>query len=87
MDYEAGQIKVHSTVISRFETVDDQGNKKVEKYTSTAGRFLLANLLPKNKDIKFSLVDRLLPKKIVSEIIDMVFRFCGQKKTVIFVIS
>ena len=81
---EAGQIKVHSTIISRFETVDDQGNKKVEKYTSTVGRFLLANLLPKNKDIKFSLVDRLLPKKIVSEIIDIVFRFCGQKKTVIF---
>jgi len=81
---ETGQIKVHSTIISRFETVDDKGNLKNEKYTSTAGRFLLANLLPKNKDIKFLLIDRLLPKKIVSEIIDAVFRFCGQKKTVIF---
>ena len=81
---EVGQIKVHSTIISRFETVDNEGNKKIEKYTSTAGRFLLADLLPKNKDIKFSLIDRLLPKKIVSEIIDIVFRFCGQKKTVIF---
>jgi len=78
------QIKVHSTVISRIETVDVNGNKKYEKYTSTAGRFLLANLLPKNSNIKFSLVDRLLPKKIVSEIIDLVFRFCGQKSTVIF---
>ena len=45
----------------------------MEKYTSTAGRFLLANLLPKNSNIKFSLVDRLLPKKVVSEIIDVVF--------------
>ncbi len=81
---ESGQIKVHSRIISRFETVDDNGNKKFEKYTSTVGRFLLANLLPKNKDIKFSLIDRLLPKKIVSEIIDMVFRFTGQKSTVIF---
>ena len=81
---ESGQIKVHSTIISRFETVDDSGNKKIEKYTSTAGRFFLANLLPKHKNIKFSLIDRLLPKKTVSEIIDMVFRFCGQKKTVIF---
>ena len=80
----SGQIKVHSTIISRFETVDEKGNKKFEKYTSTAGRFLLANLLPKNKDIKFSLIDRLLPKKTVSEIIDIVFRFCGQKTTVIF---
>ena len=80
----SGQIKVHSTIISRFETVDEKGHKKFEKYTSTAGRFLLANLLPKNKDIKFSLVDRLLPKKVVSEVIDIVFRFCGQKTTVIF---
>ncbi len=80
----SGQIKVHSTIISRFETIDEKGNKKYEKYTSTAGRFLLANLLPKNKDIKFSLVDRLLPKKVVSEVIDIVFRFCGQKTTVIF---
>ncbi len=80
----SGQIKVHSTIISRFETVDEKGNKKFEKYTSTAGRFLLANLLPKNSNIKFSLIDRLLPKKTVSEIIDIVFRFCGQKTTVIF---
>ena len=80
----SGQIKVHSTIISRFETVDVNGKTKFEKYTSTAGRFLLANLLPKNKDIKFSLIDRLLPKKVVSEIIDVVFRFCGQKTTVIF---
>ncbi len=80
----SGQIKVHSTIISRFETLDKNGNKKYEKYTSTAGRFLLANLLPKNENIKFSLVDRLLPKKVVSEIIDIVFRFCGQKTTVIF---
>ena len=81
---ETKQIKVHSRIISRFETVDDNGNVKLEKYTSTAGRFLLANLLPKNKNIKFSMIDRLLPKKLVSEIIDSVFRFCGQKKTVIF---
>ncbi len=78
------QIKVHTTIVSRFETLDEKGNKKFEKYITTAGRFLLANLLPKNKDIKFSLIDRLLPKKIVSEIIDSVFRFCGQKSTVIF---
>ena len=80
----SGQIKVHSTIISRFETIDEKGNQKFEKYTSTAGRFLLANLLPKNNNIKFSLIDRILPKKTVSEIIDIVFRFCGQKTTVIF---
>ena len=81
---ETGQIKVHSRIVSRFETVDDKGNKKFEKHISTAGRFLLSNLIPKNINNKFSLIDRLLPKKIVSEVIDHVFRFSGQKSTVIF---
>ncbi len=81
---EIGQIKVHSRIVSRFATVDEKGNPKFEKHISTAGRFLLANLLPKNISNKFSLVDRLLPKKIVSEVIDHVFRFAGQKSTVIF---
>ncbi len=81
---EIGQIKVHSRIVSRFETIDEKGNIKFEKHISTVGRFLLANLLPKNINNKFSLVDRLLPKKIVSEVIDHVFRFSGQKNTVIF---
>ena len=81
---EIGQIKVHSRIVSKFETVDNSGNQKFEKHISTVGRFLLANLLPKNLNNKFSLVDRLLPKKVVSEIIDHVFRFSGQKSTVIF---
>ncbi len=81
---EIGQIKVHSRIVSRFATLDENGNEKFEKHISTAGRFLLANLLPKNHNNKFSLIDRLLPKKVVSEIIDHVFRFSGQKNTVIF---
>ena len=81
---EIGEIKVHSRIVSKFETIDEKGNIKFEKHISTVGRFLLANLLPKNIKNKFSLVDRLLPKKIVSEVIDHVFRFSGQKNTVIF---
>ena len=81
---EIGQIKVHSRIVSRFATLDENGKEKFEKHISTAGRFLLANLLPKNQNNKFSLIDRLLPKKVVSEIIDHVFRFSGQKNTVIF---
>ena len=45
---EIGQIKVHSRIVSRFATVDEKGNLKYEKHISTAGRFLLANLIPKN---------------------------------------
>ena len=81
---ENKSISLHSKIISVFETVDDKGNKVKQKYTSTAGRFLLSNVLPKHHKIKFTLVDRLLTKKDVSDVIDAIFRFCGQKETVIF---
>ena len=77
-------ISLHSKIISIFKTADDKGNQISLKYTSTAGRFLLANLLPKNHNIKFTLIDRILTKKHVSEVIDIIFRYCGQKETVIF---
>jgi len=81
---EAKSISLHSPVFCRFNTVDEKGNEIFEKYKSTAGRFILSSILPKHHKIKFSLVDRLLSKKHVSEIIDMIYRYCGQKETVIF---
>jgi DNA-directed RNA polymerase subunit beta' len=84
LSLESNAINVHSRIISRFQTIDKKEKIVNEKYTSTAGRFLLASILPKNPNIKFSLINRILAKKQVSEIIDLVFRFCGQKSTVIF---
>ena len=77
-------ISLHSKIISLYETVDASGKKVFQKYKSTAGRFLLANVLPKHNKIKFTIIDRLLTKKDVSEVIDTIFRYCGQKETVIF---
>ncbi len=81
---EAKSISLHSDIICRFETVDENGKEIIERHRSTAGRFILSNILPKHHRIKFGLVDRVLSKKHVSEIIDMVYRYCGQKETVIF---
>ncbi|MEK9545260.1 MAG: DNA-directed RNA polymerase subunit beta', partial [Pelagibacteraceae bacterium] len=81
---ENKSISLHSRIVSVFETVDENGNAIKQKFTSTAGRFLLASVLPKHSKIKFTLIDRLLTKKNVSEVIDTIFRFCGQKETVIF---
>ena len=81
---ENKSISLHTKIISIFETVDQKNNIVKQKYSSTAGRFLLANLLPKHHNIKFTLIDRLLTKKSVSEVIDTIFRYCGQKETVIF---
>ena len=61
---ENKSISLHTKIISIFETVDKNNKTIKQKYTSTAGRFLLANLLPKNYNIKFTLIDKLLTKKM-----------------------
>ncbi len=45
---------------------------------------LLWNLVPQHKDLDPELVNRLLGKKEISGLIDTVYRYCGQKDTVIF---
>ena len=68
---EGGNIHIHSKIISRFETKDDKGNLIFKKFESTAGRFIISNILPKNKDIKFDLINQTLAKKNISEVIDL----------------
>ena len=48
------------------------------------GRILLAQILPKHPSLPFSVINRLLTKKDLQNVIDMVYRHCGQKECVIF---
>ena len=73
-------VSLHSKVICRIK--DYEGN--LSKVETTPGRMILANSLPKNKKINFSIINKILTKKEVSNIIDTVYRFCGQKETVLF---
>ena len=53
-------------------------------YETTPGRLLLGELLPKNQNLPFDVVNKLMTKKEISNTIDAVYRHCGQKETVIF---
>ncbi len=80
----AGAIGLHDKIRGRFETVDGAGNPIIEKVVSTPGRMMIARLLPRTPAVPFSLVNRQLTKKNVSDVIDAVYRHCGQKECVIF---
>ena len=54
------------------------------KVETTPGRMILSDTLPQNENISFDLINKILTKKEVSNIIDTVYRFCGQKETVLF---
>src|SRR5207237_244396 len=53
-------------------------------YETTPGRALLGEVLPRNPKISFDIVNRLMTKREISNMIDIVYRNCGQKETVIF---
>ena len=45
---------------------------------------MIAQILPKHPEVPFELINRQLTKKNVSDVIDAVYRHCGQKECVMF---
>ena len=66
------------------DSSDEEGNEVVKRYETTPGRVRLGALLPMNAKAPFDLVNRLLRKGDVQTVIDTVYRYCGQKESVIF---
>jgi DNA-directed RNA polymerase subunit beta' len=81
---DAKVLSLHAKIKGRFRTVDEKGKPVSHIYETTPGRMLLGDLLPRKPNISFDLVNRLLTKKDISHMIDVVYRHCGQKETVIF---
>ncbi len=85
MALDAKAVDLHSKIKCRMEYVTDDGEIKTGIVETTPGRILVSQILPKHKNVPFSLVNRLVKKKEIGEIIDIVYRHCGQKETVLFV--
>src|SRR5437868_6754583 len=81
---ESKVVSLHARVKARFHTVDEDGKPIVQRVETTPGRMLLSEILPRNPAIGFDLINTLLTKKEISNVIDQVYRHCGQKETVIF---
>jgi len=78
---ENKDITLHSKINYRLNSTNEEES---EKYETTPGRVLISKELPKNENITFDIVNKLLTKKEISRMIDDVYRHCGQKETVIF---
>ncbi len=77
---ENGDVSLHTKINARIRNHNDE--KQIVQ--TTPGRMILGDILPKNKNISFEMINKILTKKEVSNIIDSVYRFCGQKETVLF---
>ena len=77
-------VTLHSKIKGRFARPDADGNMVSRIYDTTPGRMIIGELLPPNVNVPFETCNKLLTKKEISNMIDTVYRHCGQKETVIF---
>jgi len=80
----AGAISLHDKIKARYEGVDAEGYPLKQTVVTTPGRMMIAQILPQHPAVPFSLINKQLTKKNVSDVIDAVYRHCGQKECVIF---
>ena len=81
---DAGEVHLHAKITARIKQIDEEGNEVYQRFETTPGRMKLGALLPLNAKAPFELVNQLLRKKEVQQVIDTVYRYCGQKESVIF---
>ena len=77
-------ITYHSKIKYRANILDTEGKFIQTVIDTTPGRVILSQLLPEGKNLDFKLLNKEMSKKNISAAIDSVYRYCGQKATVIF---
>ena len=77
-------VHLHAKITARIPQIDEHGIEVSKRFETTPGRVRLGSLLPKNAKAPFHLVNDLMRKKDVQRVIDTVYRYCGQKESVIF---
>jgi DNA-directed RNA polymerase subunit beta' len=84
--YDSRQVDIHARVWVRIKEklISEEGelSEKITRYETTVGRSLLSEILPAG--LSFELLNKPLKKKEISRLINVGFRRCGLRETVIF---
>ena len=84
MALNANKISLHAKIKARMNYPSDNGLFTVKLVDTTPGRVKLSEILPDNSSVNFDVLNQLMTKKQVTNVIDYIYRHCGQKDTVIF---
>ncbi|MXP26987.1 DNA-directed RNA polymerase subunit beta' [Altererythrobacter indicus] len=79
-----GAVTLHSSITTRVPQTDENGNQYMMRVQTTPGRMLIGECLPKKHTVPFEVINRVLTKKDIGDVIDQVYRHTGQKDTVLF---
>ncbi|MDO1560000.1 DNA-directed RNA polymerase subunit beta' [Brevundimonas sp. 2R-24] len=81
---DAGVVTLHTRIKARWTELDAEGNEVTRVIDTTPGRMKIGALLPRHPQVGHRLIEKNLTKKEIGNLIDVVYRHCGQKATVIF---
>ncbi|WP_297512923.1 DNA-directed RNA polymerase subunit beta' [uncultured Caulobacter sp.] len=81
---DAGVLSLHAKIKARHTEMNADGQLVRKVIDTTPGRMKIAALLPQHPQIGHRLIEKALTKKEIGNLIDIVYRHCGQKATVIF---
>ena len=84
MALNTNEISLHAKIKARMNYPSDDGKHEVKLVNTTPGRVKLSEILPENSSVNFDVLNQLMTKKQVTNVIDYIYRHCGQKDTVIF---
>ncbi len=79
------KLFLHAKIQGRVAYYAPDGTVSYKRVETTPGRMILGQYLPKSHLIPFDIVNQVLTSGEISNLVDMVYRHCGQKETVIFV--
>src|SRR5678810_975169 len=84
--YDSRQVEINARVWVRIKErdINEAGEitERIKRYETTVGRALLSEILPAG--LSFELLNKALKKKEISKLINIGFRRCGLRETVIF---
>ena len=77
-------VTYHTKVKGRLDFVDENGKPYKKVIDTTPGKMILWDIIPRHPKIEYKIIDKLMNNKEISKLIDVVYRYCGQKETCIF---
>lgn len=87
--YQTGEVSLHAKIQLRIKEKPPKGQDETSedlvtssRVNTTVGRAILADILPEG--LSFKLINRVMTKRAVSQIIDVCYRKLGLKATVVF---
>src|SRR5205809_653705 len=80
--YDHGEVDLQAKITCRMTQFDKDGKETGKaRVETTVGRVILADILPRK--IAFSTINKVMDKKTLGNLIDICYRLCGEKETVL----